>query len=61
MRSEAEKHGNYIHEATGMLYPKIQILTVSELLGGAQPAIPSPLPPYQQATWGPGSEAVALF
>lgn len=61
MVSEAAKHSSYVHEATGTLYPKVQIMTVAELLDGAQPKVPSPLPPYMQATWAPGSEAVRLF
>ena len=61
MPGEAAANGSYIHEATGTIYPKIQLMTVSELLDDKQPKIPSPLPPYQQATWAPGSEAVSLF
>ena len=61
MKSEASKHGSYIHEATGALYPVLQILTTSQLLDEVQPKIPSPLPPYQQATWAPDSVAVPLF
>ena len=61
MEREASKHGSYIHEATGTFYPVIQLLTTGELLADVQPKLPSPLPPYQQATWAPGSEAVPLF
>ncbi len=61
MVKEAAKHGSYIHDATGMIYPKIQLLTVGQLLEGEQPKVPSPLPPYMQASWAPGSEAVSLF
>jgi site-specific DNA-methyltransferase (adenine-specific) len=61
MESEAAKHATYIHEATGTLYPKIQMMTVAELLEGKQPQIPSPLPPYQQASWAAASVAVPLF
>jgi site-specific DNA-methyltransferase (adenine-specific) len=61
MRSEAAKHGTYIHDATGTIYPVIQMLTTTQLLDGQQPQIPSPLPPYQQATWAPDSVAVPLF
>ena len=61
MRSEASKHGSYIHEATGSIYPVLQILTTSQLLDEVQPKIPSPLPPYQQASWAPDSVAVPLF
>jgi site-specific DNA-methyltransferase (adenine-specific) len=61
MITEASKHGSYIHEATGTIYPKIQIMTVTELLDDKHPSIPSPLPPYMQATWAPASVAVQLF
>jgi site-specific DNA-methyltransferase (adenine-specific) len=61
MLKEAVRHGSYIHEATGALFPRIQLLTTGELLAGTQPKIPSPLPPYQQASWAPGSEAMPLF
>ena len=61
MVQEASKHGSYIHEATGTLYPVIQILTTTELLAGVQPQVPSPLPPYQQASWAAASVAVPLF
>ena len=36
MVREAAKHGSYLHEATGSVYPKLQILTVSQLLDGNQ-------------------------
>ena len=61
MRNEASKHGSYIHEATWSIYPVLQILTTSQLLSEVQPKIPSPLPPYQQASWAPDSVAVPLF
>lgn len=61
MLGEAAKHGSYIHEATGTIFPCIQLLTVGQLLNGEQPKVPSPLPPYMQASWAPGSEAVPLF
>ena len=61
MRNEASKHGWYIHEATGSIYPVLQILTTSQLLSEIEPKIPSPLPPYQQASWAPDSVAVPLF
>ena len=61
MKNEAAKHGTYIHEATGSIYPVIQILTTGQLLDEVAPKIPSPLPPYQQATWAPDSVAVSLF
>jgi site-specific DNA-methyltransferase (adenine-specific) len=61
MLREASKHGSYVHEATGTMHPRIQMLTVAELLNGVQPKVPSPLPPYMQASWAPASEAVRMF
>jgi hypothetical protein len=61
MNREAVKHASYIHEATGTLYPKIQMVTVGQLLDGLEPKIPSPLPPYMQSTWAAGSVATPLF
>jgi len=51
----------YVHEATGTQYPKIQLITIKQLLGGQELKMPTPLPPYLQATWVPQSEAVPLF
>jgi DNA modification methylase len=61
MVQEAQKHGSYIHEATGTIYPLIQLMMTDQLLTGDQPKIPSPLPPYQQASWAAASVAVPLF
>ena len=40
MIKEAVEKGNYKSVAVGQKYPKIQILTIQELLDGAQPKIP---------------------
>jgi len=55
------KAGTYIHEATGAIYPRLQVLTIREMFDGKEPRIPSRIAPHQQATWAPGSEAVQMF
>lgn len=55
------KAGTYVHEATGTIYPKLQVLTIPQMFSGQEPKIPSRIAPNQQATWAPGSEAVPLF
>lgn len=47
---EAANHsGNYAYPVNGKVYPKVQIITVEELMNGKQPTIPTPLLPYYQA------------
>lgn len=47
---EAANHsGSFVHELTGQTYPKLQLLTVGQLLNGARPHMPSPWMPYLQA------------
>lgn len=61
MKQKADAQGTYTHDATGTTYPRIQIVTINDLLTGKAPQMPSPLPPYLQATCAPQSEAVSLF
>jgi hypothetical protein len=46
---------------TGTGYPRVQIITVAELLAGKRPKMPTAILPYIQAAAKPGSEAVSLF
>jgi len=47
---EAANHsGTFVHELTGTTYPKLQLLTVGQLLSGARPHMPTPYMPYLQA------------
>jgi hypothetical protein len=47
---EAASHsGLYSHPRDGKTYPKVQIITVAELLGGQRPKLPVTLLPYFQA------------
>lgn len=49
MKLEALEAGYYRSPWMGQDYPKLQILTVGELLRGAQPKIPPRYNPYQLA------------
>jgi hypothetical protein len=47
---EAVNHsGTYKHPANGQSYPKVQIISVRELLEGKRPKMPPTLLPYFQA------------
>ena len=47
---EASNHsGLYSHPANGQTYPKVQIISVPEILSGKRPALPPILLPYFQA------------
>jgi DNA modification methylase len=47
---EAAQHsGSYEHPLTGARYPKVQIVSVRELLAGQRPKMPTPFLPYLQA------------
>jgi site-specific DNA-methyltransferase (adenine-specific) len=48
--TEAANHsGFYVHPANGQSFPKVQIISVSEILAGKRPALPPVLLPYFQA------------
>jgi hypothetical protein len=48
---EAAHHsGSYKWPVDGRDYPKVQIITIDELLNGKRLTIPPPLSPYMQAT-----------
>lgn len=47
---EAANHsGSFVHEITGVTYPKLQLMTVGQLLTGSRPHMPTPYMPYLQA------------
>jgi len=39
----------FTHPLTGQIYPRIQVLTIGDLLAGKRPHMPSPFMPYLQA------------
>lgn len=48
--TEAANHsGVYTHPADGKTYPRVQIITVEQLLNGQRPKLPITLLPYVQA------------
>jgi site-specific DNA-methyltransferase (adenine-specific) len=49
MIEEANHAGTYTHPATGTVYPRIQMITTGELLGGKRPNLPGTMNPYLQA------------
>ncbi len=48
MRQEAQTSGNFT-DMLGNSYPRLQILTVEELLRGVKPNVPLVIPPYTEA------------
>jgi len=57
----ADHSGTYTVPLTGTTHPRVQIVTVSDLLAGKRPNMPTAILPYIQAVPKPGSEAVSLF
>jgi len=54
--------GNYAHPANGEVFPKIQIITVPELLAGKRPKLPPTYLPYIQAQrMAPSHQAQTLW
>lgn len=49
MIDAANHGGTYTHPANGQTFPRLQIITTTELLAGKRPMLPLVLPPYVQA------------
>jgi len=49
MIDAASHSGTFTHPLTGNVYPKVQLITVGELLDGKRPKMPTPYMPYLQA------------
>lgn len=49
MVDAAHHSGIYEYEFSGAKFPKVQIITVSDLLHGKRPAMPTPITPYKLA------------
>jgi len=49
MIEEANHGGTYTHPANGQKFPRIQIITTSQLLASKRPELPLIIPPYIQA------------
>jgi DNA modification methylase len=61
MTATAHRAGVYEHPPTGQRYPKVQILTVSDVLEGKRPRMPPAILPYIKANPRPQAESVGLF
>lgn len=61
MTEIADHSGTYTVPMTGATFPRIQIVTVADLLAGKQPRLPMAILPYIQAAPKPQSEALPLF
>jgi len=49
MKEVADKSGAYVQPLTQAVYPKVQIVTIGELLGGKAPKLPTAILPYVKA------------
>ena len=49
MTEVARKSGDYVWPVDGRKFPRVQIVTVAELLDGKRPNMPTPFLPYLQA------------
>lgn len=61
---DAANHGGfYAWPVNHQTFPKIQVITIADLLGGKRPSMPPPMLPYVQATRGAPSapEQASLF
>jgi len=56
MREAANAAGLYRYPVSGHNFPKVQILTVAELLDGTKPEMPTPFLPYVRAQRREGSQ-----
>lgn len=57
MQEAANHSGIYAYPVNGQKYPKVQIISVAELLSGVRPNVPTSLLPYYQARRRPKVEA----
>jgi DNA modification methylase len=58
MVDAAQHTGSYEYELSGHKYPKVQIITVGELLAGKRPDMPTPLLPYKLAKARSGQQSM---
>lgn len=49
IRDEAAHSGSYDFELTGQSYPRLQVITVAQLMAGERPKMPTPISPYVKA------------
>jgi hypothetical protein len=53
---EAQASGSYVSPLTGQSYPRLQVVTIGELLDGNKPAMPSAILPYIKAQQAPARQ-----
>lgn len=58
MVEEAQHSGSFTYEFSGASFPRIQLITVAELLHGKRPAMPTPILPYKLAKKRSGQTAL---
>lgn len=61
MIEEANRSGAYHYDLTGAAFPRLQIITVPEILAGRRPAGPAYFPPYTQAKRLIDDNQLAMF
>jgi hypothetical protein len=49
MQEVCDHSGSFVHPMSGTAYPKVQIITVADLLAGKKPDMPTPILPYKLA------------
>lgn len=59
MLDEMNHAGNYTHPGNGQTYPRIQIITTTELLAGKRPSMPPTMLPYIAAAKAPAPDSTA--
>jgi len=62
MLDEDNHSDSYTHPANGQVFPRLQIVTTTELLAGKRPNMPGTSLPYIAASKAPAkSKSAALF
>lgn len=60
MVEEADHSGSFEYEFSGAKYPRLQLITIAELLQGKRPQMPSPISPYKRARKRSGQTALEI-
>lgn len=61
MTEAAEHSGSYVNPLTGTSYPKVQIVSIEDLMAGRRPNLPTAILPYIQAAAKKDYDEVRLF
>lgn len=60
MTDAANKSGTYVHELTGRTFPRVQIITVPDIMAGKKVDMPVPMLPYVKAKGRAGHQLSIL-